>query len=902
MSFGMFVSAVAVPAVPASQWSPKVPGLPVSVNLATGEPENGILSVQEGASLKRVRFGAPKNVKSSAKILEFVQDEEDGGMTRHVQFRADADLRAAIRLENRGDTQRLVEVHFALHAPGTGQTWWDGREAMAPGTDEMQYERNYLRLPLSAVFNDGKGVAVGLDPNHLASMFAASAQAVTDGMQVGIRVRVVLDPKQSVTVPVFAFGFVPRYGHLDAVQRLYAMFPERFRMVPGVRSNLLTQAGGYLLSGKASRKLQFEEGRRFGMGWEWAYCPAQRPGDWYSGERFWDEKLGYAGDTDSHANVVPGTLEEFRAAMRERFHGGWPATALAYFMFPGAAEESYIHAFPDGLLTDHEGKISDPVKNWIKAPFTTRMAYPWGNSYGDEVKKAIVEVARDFQPSAIAFDEANRIDRQYGKGIEGDSGRAWDETGVFCSLQVAMARLTEFVHEQKVRGHTLASVQNKPWTYCSATRADVAMHEWNAYELEDCLAWLRLLMGHKPISLWATFNPETVLDWENLSPEEIQSGLRGIVAFLRLASLRDGTLPMKLQLDGLTDLIQVMPVLGELNRGGWQPVPAMRDAGAFWLSRYGEGVRSFLVLGNPQNTDQTANPIVDFEYLGSGVFLFGGQRGEKIVTTRKGGVSRIDAGTVPSRDFVVARALVQIETVPACDFAGSAETTADPLVDGRVAAQWKIQAPGNVPAGLTIRLPDGAVAQTLRIGGGERPFQTRDGLVFYRGEIPAEGNLELSFIPRIPVRSDFESVAGFPFAREGFPAATIVIPENAGEMDRNNAQRIATYFDWYARRQELPSGACLDLGVRANGVDLPIVSGKLESDAVPVVELRKAEAPGISVTADGKRLLVEGRTPEEREMAVLRLVALLDKRYPFVGVLPNKPIFEKAGLAGKSLP
>ena len=56
-------------------------------------------------------------------------------------------------------------------------------------------------------------------------------------------------------------------------------------------------------SNSECREGQWEEARRYGMGWEWAYCPAQIPGDWYADERFHDPNRGYAGNADNHVNI-----------------------------------------------------------------------------------------------------------------------------------------------------------------------------------------------------------------------------------------------------------------------------------------------------------------------------------------------------------------------------------------------------------------------------------------------------------------------------------------------------------------------------------------------------------------------------------------------------------------------
>ena len=64
-----------------------------------------------------------------------------------------------------------------------------------------------------------------------------------------------------------------------------------------------------------------------------------------------------------------------------------------------------------------------------------RVSVAWGLAY---------QIADDFGPAAIGFDEAYGAAAQYGAGIEGEPARAWDDAGkVYANTQVALARLGE---------------------------------------------------------------------------------------------------------------------------------------------------------------------------------------------------------------------------------------------------------------------------------------------------------------------------------------------------------------------------------------------------------------------------------------------------------------------------
>jgi hypothetical protein len=143
------------------------------------------------------------------------------------------------------------------------------------------------------------------------------------------------------------------------------------------------------------------------------------------------------GQTDAHRNGPKGSLDDYRRDLRERFHNGWWATNIAYYLLPHAADEMVLAEFPDGVIINAAGEPDKAMVGWIKPDATTHMTYPWGNSYGREVVREIGQIAEDFQPSAIGFDEAYGGLHHYGPGIEGEPARAWDdEGGVYSSTQV----------------------------------------------------------------------------------------------------------------------------------------------------------------------------------------------------------------------------------------------------------------------------------------------------------------------------------------------------------------------------------------------------------------------------------------------------------------------------------
>ena len=62
-----------------------------------------------------------------------------------------------------------------------------------------------------------------------------------------------------------------------------------------------------------------------------------------------------------------------------------------------------------------------------------------------------------------------------------------------------------------------------------------------------------------------------------------------------------------------------------------------------------------------------------------------------------------------------------------------------------------------------------------------------------------------------------------------------------------------------------------------------------------------AQAAGPVVQIEGTTLTIAGPDDAARETAMLRLLDLLDARYPHAGAFPEHAMYEKAGMVGRTL-
>ncbi len=811
-----------------------------------------------------------------------------------------------VTLANTSKRVARLEVDLGVTVAGAGLRWFDGRDYTEFGLDQLFYERTSLRLPLGAVHNDQAGYALALDPATPLTLFATAADYDGKNCRLGFRARVVLDPDQTLPLPLVGFEFLPQFGFRNALDEYYKLFPNEFIWRDGVSQNTIGN-GGYLFSGRVSRVLQYEEARRFGMAWEWSYCPAQRPGDWYADERYWVDSIGSAGDTDSHLNFKPGTLEQYRIDMRERFHEGNKVTNLSYYLIPHAAEVEYMKDFSDGIIVDQNNQPEPVIPNWVKAGFDFRMVYPWGNSYAQETLEDIRLIVSDFDVRNFAFDEANRMDRHYGAGIAGDPGRAWDESGVYNSVQVALARQAGYIHDlTNSTGNHVGMVMNKPWTYNTAAQSDIAMHEWGANTLRDCMVSLRYLMGRKPISWWNGDEPEFLLAWERLSPEEIHFALQRIMAFLRLNSLHWGAYSANFSMAGFPELFQTTRDLTTMMRaGGWHVVPAMTapENPKWYLSRYGQGLDTYLVIGNAAK-ESAAGPVTVYPgYFGaSGVLLScdaQGVTGQRIAADAT--VWQVALDAFGDRIY---------RSCGALELASGATATAEVTKTiglEHIDLQIQLAVDGKATA-LTLALPEYDAQPELSLNGEAVAIgqvELAAGKLTLRRELGGKCEVRLRYLPPVSVLTAEETICKLPFTMDSAPNCRIVLFPKAVEADVTNAKRVQAFFDWYFRRQQLPSVHCLTLAEdpEVRGLVIPIVESKDAPEKGLQIVFVEAVRPQISYDAAADVLMIGGPDAAGREKALLRLLSLLEKEYPFYGGFYDKnPLYIKAGLGNRSLP
>jgi len=352
-------------------------------------------------------------------------------------------------------------------------------------------------------------------------------------------------------------------------------------------------------------------------------------------------------------------------------------------------------------------------------------------------------------------------------------------------------------------------------------------------------------------------------------------------------------------------------MLLEVMKQGWQAVPAMTANEKLWLSRYGKGINSFLVISNPSRETIQTKIKIDNSYLGEGNYLFSTYDGETVDCKMSKNRTFITTDLSP-HEAKVYRALVEIEGEP---LEGNGKVCYDPfpLEQGKLIAT--ITTSGNSGSrNVCCNLPVGAHVKNIYFNNREvKEWSQKKNKVKFSVNLKSRNRLEIVYSPQVILKNKPKEFQNFPFIANEKPNCVII-------TDKENyvsAQRISAYFEYWYLCQKYPTGSIMHF--KGEGPKIPIYEGNTipenTKNIILVGSPKKnnllshfitslpAESAIIHLQEErGKKfLLVVGSDKVSTQKAVVRLLGILDEKYPFYGAVTNKPIFRKAKIAGKPL-
>ncbi len=853
----------------------------------TAELRDGALLILDGKQKRQFLCARLRDVSVGPDRAAFSCDPAPGLKVRCTLTEVQSAVLWSVELRNDSPEQMWLEPMLTCSLPrSAGTRLWDGfQDSLAPSEDKRA-DSLRGKFPLAALYTPDLGVAVGFEPLQWLSYLATTYSPLDhERARLAQSARVVVDPGRPERVGFLLFGFRGDYGFRRALDAYYRLFPAVFRPRPDVDQRINLSGATYLAY---TSRPQPELCRRLYAGWEWCYAPFRRTGDILGHPEYWDYQPARP---MSRGRAVP--RDQYLAARRKRFDNGLLCNVAMLFYIPSGIwceERLAKEHFSDALTTDP--KVTTVfTRPWVTGHDNEVRVYPWGNSYGDFLVANMAQVADQLNLQGFAFDTAEGGAKYRGPGINRSPGRAWDERGVYCDEGIAVGKLMDYVHSLQPHGHTLAVVSNPTYvpTFHPPFRSDATMIEgipWRG--LSNYPDQMRYFIGHKSCVWWEDYLLEKIVNYQRLTPAEIEDAYRGLADYTILASLYWGVMPTPRLALGTKRIVEALPLIVEVTQAGWQPVPAARADDRLWVSRFGEGLGCRWTVGNTSADRIAGDLVVHTADLGT----------PGLCVVRSSGVetkSRLSAHTsavpldLPSRGWAVYRARLSIDPPPV---GGTAA-----LQERRTADAFELlvttQVTGRHGATLTARLPDGYRFDTCLAAGKAVAAKLEGRNVAWHADL--SGTQHWTLTARSPhFITPEKELLGFPILSQGKSSFRLATPTNPPPEIEDAAQRVR----WFV--------AGLTGRPFENGGDhyLVLTTNHVKSEFGP--KLDGAAQPGehgyvVGLCAQGQTLYVNGSNPAAVREGTLALLRVLDKRHPNYGRFPRSAAADKAGLTGRVL-
>lgn len=543
----------------------------------------------------------------------------------------------------------ILKLRFRLKAAaGTpGGVYWDGYEYHREAGESVQPRTNRYNFPASAYLKERRLCAVGFAPSTLSSRFERQIRNENGGMVLVFDHFLALTAGETSPFSLIHVSSDDAAHCIEAVECIYNTYPDAFRPVPGADERIYG-VGGYFFSSEKHRAQQLEEARRFGFNWEWYYNAYQKAGDFYPSAEFWDKSTGYKTEKAHAACDTPGTIADWEKYNQERIrHGNRSAALFYYYLQQYCNSDLLARVYPDCNWVTKDGKPGYKTHGWAEEGWA---GYAWPGrkgTFGEAVREDLKKLWSRFDLAGFALDCAIGDTRYYGPLALAEPGKAFDDDGrIFAVEGVALAYNMDYTRNLPARadGRRAASIINEPYVYLPAFHCDASIHEMPPFERIEIIAPRRMMVGQKPYYWWKGFRIDSLLRWNELTPEEIHEGLSGVVKYTIMATLRFGAVPAIFYERGFEDMVKYRDTFVKLQKLGWRAAPFAAVDGSgnadpyaedaeFWISRFGNGDDSYIVISSPDSAEKRGKLRIHAARFGAARAVYAAECGGATVNT-----------------------------------------------------------------------------------------------------------------------------------------------------------------------------------------------------------------------------------------------------------------------------
>lgn len=863
-------------------------GLRIGPSAATGSA-NGLL-LHRGLERQPLSPRAMRDYRVRDGRVRFEQSfDGDVAATQEITEQGGA-LIWKVTLTNAGGQEAWLEPLLSIPVPlDRTDEFFDGCEPRRVIHLPRHRDEYASTLPFVAASGGGRFVGVGIDPHIGLSDIVSEWIPVGGAGIIRQGTKVALLPGESFAYEFRVVQGRSDFGALDAIAAFHAQFPDLYHLRPDVPVYSYMPATQHWEWFKS-----YMDMNRVGYaGGFWGHGPGSDKGDEFGTPRWWDDpKL----DADMH----------YRTYTR-RIHALWgniyDMRELIHFYYQRSYDNFYpvrrFHTCPD-MTPEYIIKDVWPGHVPNEDPLCFGQYYgPIWNAYlvneyrtpiGDHFCEQTRQYYRQMKGSSPGFindmSHAGALYRHNDPIAQRTPGRSFArDLGPFVRKALGRQQRYEVANSFVDNGHR-ASFWSDGGSFSytlGAFSAAMAIEGAGMYtDLTgpgEYVVPARYLVGEKPFTAMTHLNDDYIgyqLKPDMFSPETLRDYYRYCDSQLALFCIEHGvTLDPTSYMWGRQISLELAPIMVESTVLGRKVVPAARVDEPLWVRRAGNGLDTFLVVGNRTPTARRTDVQVVNRYF-AGAPLFAAYYGGETTHTVTDETSTIRAVEVSPRSVAAFKAVATLNGI------GSASTrfSGDGLT---LQLELSITAPNGGEVLLTTFGPLYEVRELLLNG---KPARHRPGDPLGL----AEGTTQ--------IRASYQN-RSLAFSADDWKAVDLV------KDGRTNFCLVADRGVEYKVRAEDKEGFALGFergtanmlneflevydyedGQLGNLKPAEFVDKRSEDYPGWTVVLSHAPTvkPGrVRIDRAKREIRVEGATQGEMRRAMVTLLRLVDRKYPHVG-------------------
>jgi hypothetical protein len=805
-------------------------------------------------------------------------------------------ISAKITLKNTKPEQKWVRVAAQLPLIFEDNTidYWDGHTLKKQFSGRGENTQLLNVFPAAAVFDQVNGMAVGIEVYQIFSHIENNLVYSESNKVLSYGVKMVLNEGASESAEFIYYTFKPDYGYLNAIDSYYSFYPEAFKPNSNINPRVVESIGAHraTIFGNEHREIY----RKLNGKMTWWYAPYKKSGQfWMHDKEEFERELP---NQDKIPNKYKAPMEEFRDnELRIGESTFFDGISPLYYILNWCEEDLANRKYSDAILKNNDGKPLIKY-GWVKPYMDDLCMWWWGNTFAEDTKRDIQMIVDEVMVDGFSLDcAAGKMKARNQTGFDEVPGVAYDTVGVYSEESVSVAKMMDFIHSLEKDGTTMATFANfnGSFPYYSAVRADTTLIERDITQfvlMVDELAPQRYLLGTKPQRIYSLIIREPIgklFPWKTMSAEDIRRLYQVFWDKAMLVAYKTGTYPSTDFFCGYPRVARKTIELTSVISAGWEPVPAFKTNQDIWDARYGEGLETFLFIGNPQVRPLEIDARIDNEYIGDGTYLFSAFDNQKVVNEIIDGRTCINLSLDPN-EYVILKTLAKVDIDE--DMHAYLQEIGD---KSKMKVCITLEVKENKAAMISVKVPDEGTVYSVTVNDQPVVFQQKQGSVSFVAELFSTNNSIVVFWHSNILLSSANEIKEFPFVKYNFqPNCTIVVPNDAEVWDETSAERLCSYFRYYYKE------------VFEREVYLPIKNvSDPNINGLRVILEHDPNSSGSIQLVDGN-LVVSGSDSFLRYQLVEQLMTLLDEQYSYFGVIgintwyPTDPdtvqMREKAGL------